>query len=1118
MVPRVGQRIGPYEILGRLGSGGMGLVFSAWDARLQRDVAIKLLREEYSSPDMRARFLQEARAASGLNHPHICTIFDIGEQGGDPYLVMELLKGETLRARITSGTINSDDIIRVGTEVADALTVAHTRGIIHRDIKPANIILVDKPGGKFGTKVLDFGLAKVEMGDGEARFDLTSIGSTVGTVSYMSPEQARGEPLDARSDLFSLGVVLYEMATGNVPFRGATSALVFVQLLSAAPEPVRDINGAIPKDLEKAILKLLEKDRTLRYQSAQELVDAMHKVPARGSSAGKSIWGAIPSLSRNRNDSSGSRQAAEPPPSLPKRPVVENDRPSAPPPPPVSPPPTPVAQSSRPAPMGESILRPVRRIVTSDPGMPVAEPLRPRTGSEPPLPSPLPTDSRRGGPGSASSTPSSAQVPEIAASAASGAIRGDSPAPFSRVSRPSMTLTPVPRSSGQKLPPPRFKRLEDEEEPRPSKTVAVPKEPGAARRSYPWLLVGVVALVAMAAAWLFWPHRSPVVTNPSTTIALASLTDHSGATLSGVLVAGLEFDLEQSTRFDVRDMSALAASLTALDLHGGDGESPSIADARQAAKEIGANDVLFGDVRTNGASGYTVTFQVYDVVTGAESVNVTENAAGREQLPDTIDRLASEIRSRLGESGDSIGKTALPLTKEASANIDALQSYVTGQQAMNGGQADSYVTAMHSFEQATTQDPHFTQAWISLAELYRRQHATKTAVTAATQAQNASAGASQRTQLLAQASYATNATGDYAAATSLLQTLLKTYPGDLVATDMLATVLRLQGRFAESQEIGQKALQQNPYDMDASGAAEMAVLALERPESGTEKARQIEGRIQRSGHNHPGLRVLINYLSDRSNGQVGVDLSSDADHIGALQYKAAIDDASGLLAAGLGDWRRLAAQAAAYPTLTSAAGEELSVGALDRALVEDCPTALELLREAQPYPQGLTGLFNTGMTAALCGNVGLAQQELVAIQTGYPQAFAAKGFYYPDLAAVIQWKGGDAKSALTTLQPAGAYDKISLTPYLRAQIHMKSAQSQDLQVAITQYQNIIAQKGATTLANPVMYAMAQLGLGRAFRLSGDKGNSAQAYKAFLGLWAVPDSGQALVKEAKANAQ
>src|ERR1700735_2499731 len=163
MIPAAGQRLGPYEILGRLGSGGMGLVFSAWDARLQRDVAIKLPRDEYSTPDMRERFLQEARAASGLNHPNICTIFDIGEQDGDPYLVMELLEGETLKDRIARGALLADEIVRYAVEITDALTVAHAKGIVHRDIKPANIFLVKMPSGRSQAKVLDFGLAKIAL-------------------------------------------------------------------------------------------------------------------------------------------------------------------------------------------------------------------------------------------------------------------------------------------------------------------------------------------------------------------------------------------------------------------------------------------------------------------------------------------------------------------------------------------------------------------------------------------------------------------------------------------------------------------------------------------------------------------------------------------------------------------------------------------------------------------------------------------------------------------------------------------------------------------------------------------------------------------------------------------
>jgi serine/threonine-protein kinase len=260
----------------------MGLVFRAWDDRLHREVAVKLLNENYKMPQMRERFLQEARAASALNHPNICTVFDIGEQGGDPYLVMELLEGETLKDRIARGALTTEEILRYTEEIAEALTVAHAKGVVHRDIKPANIFLVLMPNGKSQAKVLDFGLAKIELdvrgGWMSRTLDLTLAGVTVGTLSYMSPEQARGESLDLRTDLFSLGVVMYEMAARRVPFQGTTSALMFVQLFNHTPEPVRNWNESIPRELERVILKLLAKDRKSRFQTAKELHDALVKI------------------------------------------------------------------------------------------------------------------------------------------------------------------------------------------------------------------------------------------------------------------------------------------------------------------------------------------------------------------------------------------------------------------------------------------------------------------------------------------------------------------------------------------------------------------------------------------------------------------------------------------------------------------------------------------------------------------------------------------------------------------------------------------------------------------------------------------------------------------------
>jgi serine/threonine protein kinase len=238
-------------------------------------------------PGIGERFLREARAASGLNHPNICTIFDIGEQDNAPYLVMELLEGETLKARIGQSAMRPEDILRHAAEVADALAAAHARGVVHRDIKPANIFLVKKLNGTSQAKVLDFGLAKVEQYASEERklvAHLTTMGATVGTASYMSPEQAKGEDLDARSDLFSLGVVMYEMATGQLPFQGSTSALVFVQLLAEkGPEPIRLLNGEIPADLEAVILKLLEKNPADRYQTASELCEELQDLADRRS-------------------------------------------------------------------------------------------------------------------------------------------------------------------------------------------------------------------------------------------------------------------------------------------------------------------------------------------------------------------------------------------------------------------------------------------------------------------------------------------------------------------------------------------------------------------------------------------------------------------------------------------------------------------------------------------------------------------------------------------------------------------------------------------------------------------------------------------------------------------
>jgi len=317
-MPEIGSTVSRYKILAELGSGGMSVVYEAEDLELGRRVAIKFLPEAAAStPDAFERFRREARAASALNHPHICMVLDAGTHAGKPFLVMELLSGRTLRQELGDGALRIERVLLLGEQIADALDTAHRAGIVHRDLKPANLFVTERGEAK----VLDFGLAKMGVptvgrsgiADAPTVADelLTDAGTAVGTVAYMSPEQARGQTVDARSDLFSLGVVLYEMATGKLPFQGESVAEFFASILRSDPVPPRELNHEIPQRLEEIILKTLEKDAARRYLSAADLrsdllrlrSDSSAKTPAaaRSESSGESGYGSkAPAASQPR--------------------------------------------------------------------------------------------------------------------------------------------------------------------------------------------------------------------------------------------------------------------------------------------------------------------------------------------------------------------------------------------------------------------------------------------------------------------------------------------------------------------------------------------------------------------------------------------------------------------------------------------------------------------------------------------------------------------------------------------------------------------------------------------------------------------------------------------------
>lgn len=1108
MIPEIGRRFGPYEIQGRLGGGGMGHVYRAWDERLHREVALKLLNHEFAMPGMRERFLREARAASALNHPNICTIFDIGEQDGDPYFVMELLQGETLRDRILNRSLAVEEMVSIARDAAEALGAAHSKGVVHRDVKPANIFLVEKPNGGMQAKVLDFGLAKIEGGPLGARsrsLEITSVGATVGTLAYMSPEQARGEPLDSRSDLFSLGVVMYEMATRQVPFQGVTSALVFVQLLNHAPEPIRSWNESVPRELEKVIFKLLAKERTARFQTARELELALiaiqEKIQEKGGGGGwlRKAVTAVPLVRASDPVARGRRASGQRTPTSISG--VDSPRPAKP-------------QSGEAAPRAGSnsdqVLRPVARV--------------PRSA----------TTQHGGGTAAAAAQASRSgdQTPEaarpIAGSAEASRADGVAPAPVARDASVTGQTEQLPASPSGPLRP-----LSTRERPGVAPVFpwdshadfqqAFPQllepalEPGTVRAPLRrgWIVTMAVLLIlgSIGLYMLLGGSRlAPPLLARNDAVALGDIENRSGdKALDGSVAAGLAMALAQSPHLQLRSGVSYLAAERLVQTGLGDQAASASLLARRTAQRLGAKAYLYGSISGSGAP-YRLHLDLRQADSDQLLASIDERAESLQQVPGAIDQLAIDVRSVVGEPRSSIDRTSVPLESEATANLSALALYAQAQTLIATHEP---LGAISLLQQAGEVEPIFPQAHLFLAELFRQMHAETAAAASAKQALAAAGAAGERTRTRAQASYEVNTTGDLVHATALLRGLVAEYPGDAESLSAMAGALVSQGDMAEALQAAEQGYAADPFCASAYSEAERALIGLDRFDA----AFQLDQRAQRLGVAQADDSLRVAVADDR---RPEIDDLSASIPQGRMEFRpdwsyGLLLDLQGRLSAGAMLWTSRAAAAERNESLRSASAFLLAQAAVDRALLADCPGALSMLRqmdEPVALPRGSQALFNSGMAFALCGEANRAQALAQQMLQPYPQNFAVNNFYLPDLRATLALDQRDPAAALELLRPARRFDLISLTPYLRGLAHIAVGENA---LGIVDLQMVLAHRGATFTIGDAVFPAAEIGVARAFAASGDPANSAAAYRRLTELWRNSDPQQVFLTEARLHA-